>query len=204
MDQTRARDNNTNWKRGRSVASNGYVLIRVGVGHPLADVRGYAYEHRLVAFAKFGRMLRDDEHVHHRDGDKQNNDWDNIEVLTIAEHRSEHRAIDSNLRKLGEPNPTVSCGCGCGATFERYDATGRPRLFVAGHNQGLPVRSRILEHLSANGPTSARQIADAFRLDIRVVSRALCKMRHAGRVEQTERREWRAVNADAKSAGAAG
>lgn len=42
------------WKGGRSVASNGYVLIRVGVDHPLADVRGYAYEHRVVAEQKKG------------------------------------------------------------------------------------------------------------------------------------------------------
>lgn len=28
------------WKGGRSVASNGYVLIRVGVEHHLADVKG--------------------------------------------------------------------------------------------------------------------------------------------------------------------
>jgi hypothetical protein len=30
---------NPNWKGGRLVASNGYVLVRVGVGHHLADVR---------------------------------------------------------------------------------------------------------------------------------------------------------------------
>jgi hypothetical protein len=34
---------NPNWRGGRSLASNGYVLIRVGVGPHLADVRGYAY-----------------------------------------------------------------------------------------------------------------------------------------------------------------
>lgn len=39
---------NPNWRGGRSVASNGYMLVRAGVGHHLADVRGYAYEHRLV------------------------------------------------------------------------------------------------------------------------------------------------------------
>lgn len=64
------------WKGGRSVASNGYVLVRVGVEHHLADVRGYAYEHRLVAEEKIGRRLRDDEHVHHVDGDKQMLSWD--------------------------------------------------------------------------------------------------------------------------------
>jgi hypothetical protein len=40
------------WRGGKSLASNGYILIRVGNDHPLADVRGYAYEHRLVAQEK--------------------------------------------------------------------------------------------------------------------------------------------------------
>lgn len=49
---------NPMWKGGRSVASNGYVLIRVGVEHHLADVRGYAYEHRVVAEQKIKRALK--------------------------------------------------------------------------------------------------------------------------------------------------
>lgn len=46
------------WKGGRTVASNGYVLVRVGTDHHLADVRGYVYEHRLIAEQKIGRHLR--------------------------------------------------------------------------------------------------------------------------------------------------
>lgn len=45
------------WKGGRAVTSHGYVLIRVGAEHHLADVRDYAYEHRLVAAEKLGRRL---------------------------------------------------------------------------------------------------------------------------------------------------
>ena len=36
------REKNSNWRGGRSLASNGYILLRVGIKHPLADVRGYA------------------------------------------------------------------------------------------------------------------------------------------------------------------
>lgn len=90
-----ARALNPNWKGGRSIASNGYVLIKVGTGHHLADVRGYAYEHRLVAERKLGRRL---------------------------------------LRMPGEPNPTIACACGCGESFAKFDAHGRPRRFVTGHN----------------------------------------------------------------------
>ena len=40
---------NNNWRGGRTLSSNGYMLIRFP-GHPCADVRGYVYEHRLVLF----------------------------------------------------------------------------------------------------------------------------------------------------------
>ena len=52
MDNTR--ENNHNWRGGRVTTQHGYILVRVGVGHPMADCRGYAYEHRIVLsnFAK--------------------------------------------------------------------------------------------------------------------------------------------------------
>lgn len=126
--------NNPNWKGGRSVASNGYVLIRVGTNHHLADVRGYAYEHRLVAEEKLGRRLRRGEQVHHIDHNQQNNDPANLEVMTTAWHRFHHRRRDSNMRAPGEANPWVACACGCGTRFTRFDRWGRPRKFVSGHN----------------------------------------------------------------------
>lgn len=126
---------NPNWKGGISVASNGYVLRRVGIDHHLADSRGYAYEHRLVAEAKIGRKLEPGEQVHHIDGNKRNNSPANIEVIaSLAHHRSKHRKPDSKLRMPGEANPKVLCGCGCGIRFYAYDSSGRPRLFVSGHN----------------------------------------------------------------------
>ena len=33
-----------------------------------------------------GRPLRNDEHVHHLDGNKQNNDLANLKLMTSAEH----------------------------------------------------------------------------------------------------------------------
>lgn len=126
---------NPNWRGGRSKASNGYILRRVGVGHHLADVRGYAYEHRLVAEEKLGRLLADTEIVHHKDGNPTNNDPANLEVMaSIAHHLVEHRKLDNGRRLPGEENPTVECACGCGETFHAFDECGRPRRFVSGHN----------------------------------------------------------------------
>jgi hypothetical protein len=126
---------NPNWKGGRTITEHGYVLVKVGFDHHLADVRGYAYEHRLVAEAKLGRRLLPGELAHHDDENKANNSPENIEpVSSLAEHRVLHRKPGCNLRLPGEANPNMSCACGCGGTFPKFDGTGRPRKFVTGHN----------------------------------------------------------------------
>ncbi len=125
---------NHNWRGGRTVASNGYVLVRVGKDHHLADVRGYAYEHRVVAEQKLGRRLLPGELVHHLDGDKRNNAAENLEVVAdIAHHAAHHRKRD-DLRPVDSGNPIVACACDCGETLLRYDRAGRRRSFLPGHN----------------------------------------------------------------------
>lgn len=128
-------EKNPFWKGGRTIASNGYVLIK-RTGHPMADVRGYVYEHRLVASEILGRLLLGGEQVHHKNGDKTDNRPENIEVVPSRKHHAvKHRPrFPDRRRKPDEPNPTVECECGCGTTFERYDEQGRPREFVTSHN----------------------------------------------------------------------
>jgi hypothetical protein len=126
---------NGQWKGGRSVASNGYVLIRVGKAHHLADVRGYAYEHRLVAERILGRRLEPGEVPHHKNGVKTDNRPENIAVVSRALHGVHHRKPESKrLRMPGEDNPMILCACGCGTALARYDVSGRPRRFISGHN----------------------------------------------------------------------
>jgi hypothetical protein len=55
-----------------------------------ADPNGYAYEHTLVAVAALGRLLATNEAVHHRNGDKTDNRWENREVLTRGDDNREH------------------------------------------------------------------------------------------------------------------
>jgi hypothetical protein len=53
---------------------------------PLANSSGYVYYHRYIASVKVGHWLSPEEHVHHIDGNKLNNDPDNLMILDHYEH----------------------------------------------------------------------------------------------------------------------
>lgn len=80
------------WNGERILSSEGYVKVRVGRAHPLADPNGYAYEHTLVAVTALGRPLHADEVVHHRSGDKTDNRWENLQVTSRGAHAADHNA----------------------------------------------------------------------------------------------------------------
>lgn len=183
---------NPNWRGGRILKPEGYVVVLVGKGHPLADTRGYAYEHRLVAEQKIGRPLLPGEQVHHIDGNRQNNAQENLEVLTAAQHRCEHRASSKyGLRAPGEPNPEVSCACGCGSKISRYDPSGRPRSFVHGHNPARPPKyyASILSLLGSGAKTRA-DIAAALSADPDIMTTMLSRLEKRGKVTRVSRGVW--------------
>lgn len=71
------------WKGGRREANEGYWRVWVGPDHLMASMRnhqGYILEHRLIMALSVGRPLRDDESVHHIDGDHGNNDISNLQL----------------------------------------------------------------------------------------------------------------------------
>lgn len=76
-------DASPSWRGGR-IVRNGYVAVKVGRDHPMADRQGYVREHRLVMAELIGRHLTAEEVVHHVDGNPQNNDPANL--LLFASH----------------------------------------------------------------------------------------------------------------------
>jgi hypothetical protein len=76
----------------RMLSEHGYIKVRVGAGHPLADPNGYAYEHLLVWAAASRPLPGPDELIHHKDEDKANNRLDNLELRTRSSHATHHNA----------------------------------------------------------------------------------------------------------------
>lgn len=83
----------------RYVNSQGYIRLRWKVG-PAEYVE--TYEHRLVAGLPDGSL-----HVHHRNGDKRDNERSNLEVLTPEEHQRKHGVIRAQAHPRRRPEETV-------------------------------------------------------------------------------------------------
>ena len=83
------------WNRGRLFDQHGYPLIRVGK-HPFADPNGYIREHVLVYLSVDSpgeylyRKYPEKYVIHHRNGKKTDNRYENLACIDRGEHNHEH------------------------------------------------------------------------------------------------------------------
>lgn len=104
MTGRRIGENSGTWKGGKSVSSEGYVLVLLR-DHPNAMPNGYVKEHRLVMERHLGRLLKRDEIVHHVNGDKADNRIENLELMRQSDHVAEHR---TGVRRSEETRRRIS------------------------------------------------------------------------------------------------
>ena len=76
----RSGEGHPHWGGGRTLRK-GYWYQWVGRDHPMAGKNGYVLVHRLVMSAMIGRPLMALEVVHHRNGDPQNNEPENLALF---------------------------------------------------------------------------------------------------------------------------
>lgn len=93
LDSSQKGSNHPSWKGGRYIASDGYVMIHVGGEKQEVGWTNYQKEHKLVAEEMLNRKLEKGEVVHHIDGQKTNNDPNNLWVTSSAKHRQAHNSL---------------------------------------------------------------------------------------------------------------
>lgn len=84
----RTRQNMMMKQKKSRVDVGGYISI-------LVEDRGWVFEHRLVMEEHLGRPLKPDEVVHHLDGNVTNNQLENLQLITVPEHRQVHERVRS-------------------------------------------------------------------------------------------------------------
>lgn len=90
-----------------------YTLVVAPSNYPGKKYRGrYCYEHHLVWWQNVGSLPKNGEVIHHKNKDKTDNRFSNLEILAMVEHSRQHAAENpKNLLKMW-------CAM-CGKLFER-------------------------------------------------------------------------------------
>jgi len=83
--------------KGSGLTTDGYVWIYVKED----GLRNQIKLHRYLMEVKLGRRLREDEIVHHIDGNKLNNSIKNLEIHTRVSHNKEHDTLRRIWREGG-------------------------------------------------------------------------------------------------------
>ncbi len=94
------------------IVKKGDYLYAVVPDHPNRTKSNYVLHHRVVMENHLGRLLTEDEVVHHLNEDKKDNRIENLEVMTKEEHGRHHG-------QTGRQNSILQCAY-CHKVFMRF------------------------------------------------------------------------------------
>ena len=81
------------WNGGQKLSADGYIQVKLRENDPLFPMTtktGYCPQHREVMGRHMGRPLKRWEIVHHINGDKKDNDINNLLLTTMSPHIKLH------------------------------------------------------------------------------------------------------------------
>ena len=107
-----------------------YSLVVAPADYPGKRYRGrYCYEHHLVWWLNTGEVISEGELIHHKDEDKRNNVFLNLEKMSKASHDAHHSNLPHQTPKL------VSVVCfWCKTNFVLREWEYASRVKVNGHS----------------------------------------------------------------------
>ncbi|MCK4248113.1 MAG: HNH endonuclease [Methanomicrobia archaeon] len=84
---------NGQWKGGIKKRKDGYIFEWISKDSPYISMRAYGnyvLQHRLIMAKKLGRLLKENEVVHHINCNPQDNNIENLQIMSQSEHAHYH------------------------------------------------------------------------------------------------------------------
>jgi len=105
--QRQKRENHPSWKGGRFKTGYGYILVRLfpdDFFYSMVEQNKYVFEHRLIMARHLGRCLLSWETVHHKNGIRDDNRLENLELFPSAMRHNGLTKMTRYIKKLEVEN----------------------------------------------------------------------------------------------------